>query len=100
MRSKDQRIFISIAAYRDPELLPTLDECLAKARYPERLRFGVCWQHAADEVAAALVLGRALSNSRRRLPGKQGSVLGALRNHEAVGRRGVVSSAGFAPPLC
>jgi len=45
------RIFISIAAYRDPELLPTLQDCLAKARYPEALRFGICWQHADDEPA-------------------------------------------------
>ncbi len=49
MRDDDQRIFISIAAYRDPELLPTLDDCLAKARFPERLQFGICWQHAPDE---------------------------------------------------
>jgi hypothetical protein len=44
-------IFISIAAYRDPELVPTIDDCLAQARYPERLRFGICWQHGDDEPA-------------------------------------------------
>ncbi len=38
-------IFISIAAYRDPELGPTIDDCLANAGFPNRLRFGVCWQH-------------------------------------------------------
>lgn len=43
------RIFISIAAYRDPELVPTVEDCLARARHPERLRFGICWQHGADE---------------------------------------------------
>ncbi|MBV8950795.1 MAG: N-acetylglucosaminyltransferase [Actinobacteria bacterium] len=42
-------IFVSIASYRDPELVPTVGDCLAKARYPERLRFGVCWQHGCDE---------------------------------------------------
>jgi len=42
-------IFISIAAYRDPELLPTVQDCLAKARFPQRLRFGICWQHEDDE---------------------------------------------------
>lgn len=42
-------IFVSIAAYRDPQLGPTLDDCLAKARWPERLRFGICWQHGTDE---------------------------------------------------
>ena len=42
-------IFVSIAAYRDPELIPTLRDCLLRARYPDDLRFGICWQHAADE---------------------------------------------------
>jgi hypothetical protein len=42
-------IFVSIAAYRDPELLPTLRDCLLRARYPDDLYFGICWQHAADE---------------------------------------------------
>ena len=43
------RIFISIAAYRDPELGPTIEDCLAKAHFPDRLRFGVCWQHGDNE---------------------------------------------------
>jgi hypothetical protein len=42
-------IFISIAAYRDPELGPTIADCLAKATYPKSLAFGICWQHGADE---------------------------------------------------
>jgi hypothetical protein len=47
-------IFISIAAYRDPELLPTVRDCLAKARFPERLRFGICWQHEDNEPRPSL----------------------------------------------
>jgi hypothetical protein len=43
------RIFISIASYRDPQLVPTVRDCLAKARHPDQLRFGVCWQHGDDE---------------------------------------------------
>jgi hypothetical protein len=43
------RIFISIAAYRDPELLPTVLDCLAAARYPGQCRFGICWQHGPEE---------------------------------------------------
>lgn len=43
------RIFVSIAAYRDPELVPTIEDCLAKARRPEQLRFGICWQHGDEE---------------------------------------------------
>ena len=49
--SADASIFISIASYRDSELGPTIADCLAKARFPERIRFGVCWQHGEDEVA-------------------------------------------------
>ncbi len=37
-------IFVQVAAYRDPELLPTLRDCVEKARHPERLAFGVCYQ--------------------------------------------------------
>ena len=42
-------IFISIASYRDPELLKTLKDCLDKAKHPENLRFGICWQHSPDD---------------------------------------------------
>jgi hypothetical protein len=38
-------IFVSIASYCDPMLPWTLDCCLAAARYPENLRFGLCWQY-------------------------------------------------------
>lgn len=41
-------IFIQIAAYRDPELLPTLRDCIAKAKFPENLVFSICWQHQDD----------------------------------------------------
>jgi hypothetical protein len=37
-------IFINIASYRDPQLIPTIDDCLDKAKYPDRLRFGVLTQ--------------------------------------------------------
>jgi len=42
-------IYIQIASYRDPELLPTLKDCLAKATHPERLSFGIAWQHSPYE---------------------------------------------------
>jgi hypothetical protein len=42
-------IFVSIASYRDPELIPTIKDCLHKAKYPNDLRFGVCWQHGENE---------------------------------------------------
>jgi len=37
-------IFVQIAAYRDPELALTIRDCIAKAAYPDDLRFGICWQ--------------------------------------------------------
>lgn len=48
----EPRIFVQIAAYRDPELLPTLRDCVAKAARPDLLRFGLCWQHDATETLA------------------------------------------------
>ncbi|MDQ2834650.1 MAG: UDP-N-acetylglucosamine-transferase [Acidobacteriota bacterium] len=42
-------IFVSIAAYRDPQLVPTIEDCIVKAAHPERLRFGICWQHDPTE---------------------------------------------------
>jgi Glycosyltransferase (GlcNAc) len=42
-------IFVSIAAYRDSELVPTIQDCIAKARYPLDLRIVVCWQHDEQE---------------------------------------------------
>ena len=40
-----KRIFIQIASYRDPELIPTLKDCIDKAKYPDNLRFGICRQY-------------------------------------------------------
>ncbi|GAA0804888.1 GlcNAc-transferase family protein [Spirilliplanes yamanashiensis] len=49
------RIFVSVASYRDAELVPTVLDALATARHPERLRFGVCWQHGDDEDVTPLL---------------------------------------------
>jgi hypothetical protein len=46
---KTNTIFIQIASYRDPQLLPTLKDCLEKAKYPENLRFGIAWQHKEED---------------------------------------------------
>ena len=46
---REPRIFISIAAYRDPDLVATISDCLAKASKPDRLRFVICWQHGPGE---------------------------------------------------
>lgn len=51
-RQKEKKIntiFIQIASYRDPQLLPTLKDMLDKADHPENLRIGICWQHSLDD---------------------------------------------------
>ena len=40
-----QTIFVCIVCEGDPELPYTLDDCLRKAKYPDNLRFGICWQY-------------------------------------------------------
>jgi len=44
-------IFVQIAAYRDPELVPTITDCLAKSKCPDYLRFGICWQTDTEDRA-------------------------------------------------
>jgi hypothetical protein len=43
------KIFIQIAAYRDPQLIPTVKDCIANAKWPENLVFCIAWQHSPDE---------------------------------------------------
>jgi len=38
------KIFISIASYRDPELIPTILDCISKSDKSNRLSFGICLQ--------------------------------------------------------
>ncbi len=51
MQNSNDLIFISIAAYRDLQLVPTIQDCLKKAARPDRLRFGICWQHGSEEAS-------------------------------------------------
>lgn len=48
------KIFVQIASYRDPELVPTVLDCIANAKYPKRLRICIGWQHAGDEDISAI----------------------------------------------
>ena len=43
------KIFVQIASYRDPELVPTIRDLIAKAKYPDNLTFGICWQRDDTE---------------------------------------------------
>lgn len=48
-QNKNQKIFVQIAAYRDPQLLLTLKDCLKNAMHPENLVFSIAWQHSAED---------------------------------------------------
>ena len=43
------KIFIQIASYRDPQLIPTIKDCLDNAKYPKKLVFGICRQYHPDD---------------------------------------------------
>jgi hypothetical protein len=47
-------IFVSIASYRDKELIKTVNSCLSKAKYPENIKIGICWQYDEEENLNAL----------------------------------------------
>jgi hypothetical protein len=42
-------IFIHLPAYREPELIPTIKDAIAQAKYPKNLRFGICRQFSEDD---------------------------------------------------
>jgi len=44
------KIFVSIASYRDPELLTTIRDLIANAKNPENLVFSIAWQHSPDDI--------------------------------------------------
>jgi hypothetical protein len=43
------KIFIQIASYRDPQLIPTIKDCLSNAKHPENLVFGICRQYHPED---------------------------------------------------
>lgn len=45
----NDKIFISIASYRDPELLPTIRDCIRRADNPENLVFAIAWQRNKED---------------------------------------------------
>jgi hypothetical protein len=47
---KNKTIFLHLPSYRDPELVPTIKDALANAKYPKRVHFGICRQfNESDE---------------------------------------------------
>lgn len=50
----NNQIFISIASYRDKQLVPTILDCIDKCKNPNNLIFGIHWQKDDTEVTSAL----------------------------------------------
>jgi len=42
------RIFVQIASYRDPECQWTVKDLFEKARFPENIFVGICWQYSPE----------------------------------------------------
>jgi len=42
-------IFIQIASYRDPQLIPTLESMIDNAKHPKNLRIGICRQYHPED---------------------------------------------------
>ena len=51
---RDRSIFVSVAAYREFDLLPTLRDCIGSALEPDELHICVCWQRDEEESLAEL----------------------------------------------
>ncbi|WP_341226054.1 GlcNAc-transferase family protein [uncultured Arcticibacterium sp.] len=45
----ENTIFVQIASYRDPQLVPTLDDLFEKAEHDENLRVTVAWQTSDED---------------------------------------------------
>lgn len=43
-----ESIFVQIPAYRDEEIIPTVKDLYAKAKHPDNISVGVCWQNQLD----------------------------------------------------
>lgn len=47
--NKKETILVHLPAYRDPELVPTINDALKNAKYPKRIHFGICRQYHPDD---------------------------------------------------
>jgi hypothetical protein len=48
-RRKSPTIFVQIASYRDPQLIPTIEDMIKNAKNPQHLRFGICRQYHPND---------------------------------------------------
>lgn len=64
MNAKPETIFVNIASYRDPELLPTLRDMISRAMAPHLLHIAVCWQYADENASLFTQAGMNRVNTR------------------------------------
>ena len=49
-KSKNEMtILVHLPAYREPELIPTIESALENAKNPERIHFGICRQFNPED---------------------------------------------------
>jgi hypothetical protein len=74
-------IFIQIAAYRDRELIPTVEDAIAHAKYPKRVSFGICWQYELPEELDYIEPLKSIENCRIQvIPARKSRGLGWARS--------------------
>lgn len=49
MSNNKKTILVHLPAYRDPELIPTINDALKNAKYPKRIHFGICRQFCEED---------------------------------------------------
>jgi hypothetical protein len=49
MNNSNEKIFIQIASYRDPQLIPTILNCIENADEKDNLVFSIAWQNCKDD---------------------------------------------------
>lgn len=47
-QKNNKSIFVSIASYRDPQILSTIIDCIRQAENPKKIFFGICLQDTKD----------------------------------------------------
>lgn len=62
--TKKNTLFVSIASYRDPELLPTLKNMLVTAKHSHKLHVAVCWQYDNDDISLFTNVGMQLTEHK------------------------------------
>jgi Glycosyltransferase (GlcNAc)/Uncharacterised nucleotidyltransferase len=75
------KIFIQIAAYRDLELIPTVQDAISQATDPERIGFGICWQYESQEELDYIAPLKTINNCRiKSIPARESRGLGWARS--------------------